>query len=424
MDVNKSNKKKLNMRTTSGPGNFSNKLPNNFESGYNFLGELEEKNPAKPDTTSALIENAGGVPYQFIFDNSSAKGYFFNTGNGIKDLFGVSREDFNGDYFNQSIEQVVPLVDNISCDRSESMNQIIKSEINKYRADLLVKTADGERKWIRDTAVPIKDNNNGVIGISGIFWDINDSKSMQSQLEKARERATESDRLKTAFLNNLSHEIRTPLNAIVGFTTLLGEPGVHSNSKMEFMDIITHSSDHLLEIVDDIVEISKIETQAVRLIMKETNLTEMLHRVYNRFKPAADEKKINIKLIDMVNNENIIIVTDGYKLFQSLNNLVSNAVKFTKQGMVEFGINTKDGKIQFFVRDTGIGIALQDKPYIFKPFYQAVSSSSQRYFGTGLGLTISKAYIELLGGQIWFSSEEGRGSTFCFNIPDSRKLLD
>jgi signal transduction histidine kinase len=233
------------------------------------------------------------------------------------------------------------------------------------------------------------------------------------------DKATESDRLKTAFLNNLSHEIRTPLNAIVGFTTLLGETGNLNEDRMEFMEIITHSSDHLLEIVDDIVEISKIEAKLVKLTYKEININEMLQRLYVRFKPSADEKNIILNYNKKIYDKETIIFTDGYKLFQSLKNLISNAIKFTQEGQVEFGFSVLD-KIQFYVSDTGIGIEKEHHQNIFSSFYQAESSCTQRYDGTGLGLTIARAYVELLGGKIWFSSEPGKGSLFCFNIPDTR----
>jgi PAS domain S-box-containing protein len=349
-------------------------------------------------------------------------GYFMNVGHGIKRLLGIHPNELTEKYFQQIIEEVFPLIDGIPKNRIEARNQIITGDIPRYKSEVLVKTFDGEKRWIKDTAIPIIDNKSGkAIGLTGILFDITEQKNTLIQLERTRERATESDRLKTAFLNNLSHEIRTPLNAIVGFTTLLGEPGSGHNNRMEFMDIITHSSDHLLEIVDDIVEISKIETKIVRLIKKETNINEMLQRIYKRFKDTAAEKNIELKFVDIMKDEQVIMVTDGYKLFQSMANLVGNAVKFTNAGTVEFGFHIKDEKIQFFVCDTGIGIGKEHKPHIFNPFYQAESSSTQRYDGTGLGLSIAKAYIELLGGQIWFSSEEGIGSIFCFSIPDTRK---
>jgi signal transduction histidine kinase len=387
---------------------------------YRLEKEVEEQISNSSGILFKTIENADGVPYQLIFGKETGDGYFQNVGHDITQLLGIHPHEFTEQLFNNMIKEITPLSDGISPDRTEVRHQILSGEIHRYRAEMLINTSDGQKKWIKDTAIPIVDKETGqVIGLSGIFFDITGQKNILSQLERAKERATESDRLKTAFLNNLSHEIRTPLNAIVGFTTLLGEPGVHSN-RMEFMDIITHSSDHLLEIVDDIVEISKIETKIVRLIRKETNLNEMLQRVYNRFKEAAAEKNIELKYEDLMKDEQVTIITDGYKLFQSLTNLVGNAVKFTKTGTVEFGFHLKDDRIQFYVCDTGIGIGKEHKPHIFSPFYQAESSSTQRYDGTGLGLSIAKAYIELLGGQIWFSSEQGIGSIFCFSIPDSR----
>src|SRR5664279_5088494 len=319
------------------------------------------------------------------------------------------------------IEKIIPLNGNIPADPAETRRRIINGKIKNYNAEILLRFSNGDNKWIKDTFVPLVDDKTGnVIGLNGIFFDISEQKRLNHELEKTRDKASESDRLKTAFLNNLSHEIRTPLNAIVGFTTLLGESGNLNENGMEFMDIITHSSDHLLEIVDDIVEISKIEAKIVRLTCKEINLSEILQRLYDRFKPLADEKNIILKYNEKIYDENIIIVTDGYKLFQSLKNLISNAIKFTREGQVEFGFCLLD-KIQFYVSDTGIGISKEHQQNIFNSFYQAESSSTKRYDGTGLGLSIARAYVELLGGKIWFSSEQGKGSLFCFNIPDTRQ---
>jgi len=179
-----------------------------------------------------------------------------------------------------------------------------------------------------------------------------------------------------------------------------------------------------------VVEISKIEAKIVRLIIKETDLILMLHRVYDKFKPAADEKNILIICNVPLMRKRLSFSTDGYKLFQTLNNLVSNAVKFTNEGHVEFGCMRKEGMIEFCVSDTGIGISAEHQPNIFKPFYQAEKQYNKRYEGTGLGLSIARAYIELLGGEISFSSEPGKGSVFCFvylvleyELPDKMLLL-
>jgi hypothetical protein len=405
--VKKINKNKINMGTSVTPDILN----------YHFAKEVEDSS----DYLTQTIEYADGIPYKLIFGRELGDGYFLNVGYGINRLFGISPKEFTEQYFHQITEDIIPLTEGLSRNRVEARNQILNGDIRRCKSEILVTNPNGQQKWIKDTSIAIVDNKSGkVIGLSGIFFDISEEKKILSQLEKARERATESDRLKTAFLNNLSHEIRTPLNAIVGFTTLLAEPGAAGKNRMEFMNIITHSSDHLLEIVDDIVEISKIETKIVRLIKKETNLNEMMQRVYDRFKSTAEEKNIVLKYVEVIKDEQVVIVTDGYKVFQSITNLVGNAVKFTNAGTVEFGFNIKDDKIQFFVCDTGIGIGREHKPHIFNPFYQAESSSTQRYDGTGLGLSIAKAYIELLGGKIWFSSEAGIGSIFCFNIPDTR----
>jgi signal transduction histidine kinase len=387
-----------------------------------FTKEVEEQFNISSDLLSQAIENADGVPYQLIFGTGIGDGYFLNMGFGAKRLFGISPGELTEKLFQQMIEEIIPISEDIPSDPFKTREKIISGVIQKYNAELLVRTQDGKKKWIRDSSIPVIDDKTGkVTGLLGIFFDISEHKQTLLELGKAMGRATESDRLKTAFLNNLPHEIRTPLNAIVGFSTLVNEPGQLMQSRLEFQEIITHSSDHLLEIVDDIVEISKIEAKIIRVINKEVNLNQMLQRVYERFKPDATEKNIILRYDATVDEKEIIIITDGYKLFQSLNNLLSNAVKFTFEGKVEFGYSIKEDKIEFYVSDTGIGIGVEHQPNIFKPFYQAESSNTKRYEGTGLGLSIARAYIELLGGEIWFTSETGKGSVFCFNIPGPGK---
>jgi PAS domain S-box-containing protein len=365
------------------------------------------------------IECTGGVPYEYIFEDSG-HGYYKAAGFGITRLFGITPAEFTEKLFMESIEKFIPVNNNLPDDHVGLRKKLINHEISEYQAEILIRTPSGEKKWIKDTVTIATDDEGEVTGFAGIFFDITQEKNMLLQLEIAREMATEGDRLKTAFLNNLSHEIRTPLNAIVGFTTLLGEPGM-MNRRWEFMDIITHSSDHLLEIVDDILEISKIETKIVRLTIKETNLNEMLHRINNRFIPAAAAKNIFLKYDGQLDKEQIIILTDGYKVFQSITKIVHNAIKFTPEdGKVEFGCSIKGDRAYFYVSDTGIGIAKEHRQKIFNPFYQAENRQTQRYEGTGLGLSIAKAYIELLEGQIWFSSELGKGSVFSFYIPMKR----
>jgi len=389
--------------------------------GCQFTNEVEKQFNNSGDFLCRAIENADGVPYQLVFGPAIGEGYYLNVGFGIKQLFGITPVEFTEELYHRMIEEIIPSNEDIPRNPVELREKIISGKIQNYKAEILVMTPSGEKKWIKDSFIPVIDDKTGkATGLLGIFFDISEHKQTLLQLERAMEKATESDRLKAAFLNNLPHEIRTPLNAIVGFSTLLNEPGHDIEDQLEFRDIITHSSDHLLEIVDDVLEISKIEAKIVRIVRKEVNLSRMLQRVYDRFRPAADEKKILLRYDARMDEKEIIINTDGYKLFQSLTNLLSNAVKFTLAGKVEFGFRIKEGMIEFYVSDTGIGIGLEHQPNIFKPFYQSESSSTKRHEGTGLGLPIAKAYIELLGGDIWFNSEPGEGSVFCFNIPDTR----
>ncbi len=389
--------------------------------GCQFTNEVEKQFNNSGDFLCRAIENADGVPYQLVFGPAIGEGYYLNVGFGIKQLFGITPVEFTEELYHRMIEEIIPSNEDIPRNPVELREKIISGKIQNYKAEILVMTPSGEKKWIKDSFIPVIDDKTGkATGLLGIFFDISEHKQTLLQLERAMEKATESDRLKAAFLNNLPHEIRTPLNAIVGFSTLLNEPGHDIEDQLEFRDIITHSSDHLLEIVDDVLEISKIEAKIVRILRKEVNLSRMLQRVYDRFRPAADEKKILLRYDARMDEKEIIINTDGYKLFQSLTNLLSNAVKFTLAGKVEFGFRIKEGMIEFYVSDTGIGIGLEHQPNIFKPFYQSESSSTKRHEGTGLGLAIAKAYIELLGGDIWFNSEPGEGSVFCFNIPDTR----
>ena len=318
---------------------------------------MEDKHINSGDLILKAIGNAGGIPYRLTYGDQPEDSHFICNGDDILQLFGISPLLFTEKVLIDSTEEYIPLGNYMPENYGELREKILSGEFKETIAEILIKTPGGETKWIMDSSVPFMDDKTGkVTGLTGIFFDISEQKSILLQLEKARLRATESDRLKTAFLNNLSHEIRTPLNAIVGFTTLLGEPGMMSR-RSEFMDIITHSSDHLLEIVDDILEISKIETKIVRLTLKKTNLNDMLLRIYNRFKTSAAAKNIQLSFYSHTVEEPVIITTDSFKLFQAFTRIVHNALKFTHEdGTVEFGFDLEDGRIQFFVSDSGIGI--------------------------------------------------------------------
>jgi signal transduction histidine kinase len=386
--------------------------------GCRFIKDVQEHFFSPESLYCQAIENADGVPYQLVFGPEPGDGYYMNVGTGIKQLIGISPGEFTESAYNSLVEEVIPLSPDISPDLSLSRLKFRNGEIKNYKAEVLVRMPSGEKKWIQDSSLPVTDKETGrVIGALGILFDINESKKTLGTLEKVMEKAEESDRLKTAFLNNISHEIRTPLNAIVGFSALLSEPENDPQSRKEFIDIITRSTDHLLEIISNIVELSNIEASEIKVNKSKVNLNSVVRRVFDRYRPKAVEQNICLCMASSMDDNEVNIMTDGFKISQVLTNLVSNAMKFTIEGEVIFGYTIRDQMIEFYVSDTGIGISAEHHSMIFSRFYQTESSFTRRFEGTGLGLAISKAYVELMGGKIWFTSNPGEGSVFYFTVP-------
>jgi signal transduction histidine kinase len=392
-----------------------------YNSGYQFGRGEEEKIPNAGAFYCQAIENADGVPFQLIFGPQIGEGIYLISGAGITQLLGIAPEDFTEKLFYEMTEAIIPLSDDIPADPALSRRKFLKGEIKNYRADILVNTPQGQKKWIRDTSVPMIDEKTGnVIGALGILYDDNAQKLLLENLLKARQDGEESERMKASFLHNLSHEIRTPLNAIVGFSTLLKEYLDSPQKRTEYLDIISNSSDHLLQIIDDIVEITKIEAKTVKVSREKVNLISLLQTIYEQFRAMAAEKGVVLNYVVMPGSNAPDIYTDGYKVARVLRNLVSNALKFIHEGRVEFGYGNNGGKTEFWVSDTGIGIAPEQQSNIFSMFYQGDTTTKRIYGGTGLGLAIAKAYVELLGGEIWFTSRQGEGSVFRFTVPDER----
>jgi len=252
------------------------------------------------------------------------------------------------------------------------------------------------------------------------FRDITNQKKTEAALISAKEKAEESDRLKTAFLHNVSHEIRTPMNAIIGFSTLLNEPDTSEEERHQYIDIIFQSGSQLLSIINDIVDIANVESGLAKVNLSKINLNSKLTGLNEQFGIISKQNNISINLKTTLPDEASIIVTDSTKLIQILSNLINNAVKFTKNGQIDFGYVLKDKFLEFFVKDTGIGILPEYHSRIFDRFYQVDSTVSRQYSGTGLGLSICRGYVELLGGTIKVESEPGRGTIFVFTIPYCR----
>ena len=249
------------------------------------------------------------------------------------------------------------------------------------------------------------------------FKDITTQKLYEEKLIKAKESAEETDRLKSNFLANMSHEIRTPMNGILGFAELLKTKNLSGKEQEKYLQIIEKSGDRMLNILNNIIDFSKIESGMMELDIKALNLNQKLEYIYSFFQPEIENKGMQFLLSKSLPEYKSFIETDNEKLLAILTNLVKNAIKFTKEGTIELGYLLKGNFLEFFVRDTGIGIDVERQKTIFERFIQADISDKSTFQGAGLGLSISKAFVEILGGQLWLESEKGEGSTFYFTLP-------
>ncbi len=304
----------------------------------------------------------------------------------------------------------------------------------------------------------LKDNK--PVGMRGIIVDISKIKKTEQELIKAKEKAIESDRLKSAFLANMSHEIRTPMNGILGFAELLKQPNLTGDEQQKYIAIIDKSGNRMLNIINDIIDISKIEAGLVKLDIQESNINEQIEYIYTFFKPEVEAKGMKFSCNASLPEKEATIKTDHEKVYAILSNLVKNAIKYSKEGVIEIGydivettpafVGTQSAEaqgveaqgaetqhvetqgiaslLQFYVKDSGIGIPKDRLEAIFERFIQADIDDKMARQGAGLGLSITKAYVEMLGGKIWVKSEEGIGSTFYFTLPydrsPSKKIAD
>lgn len=302
--------------------------------------------------------------------------------------------------------------------------------------EALLTRKNKEKIWIRCNGSPVFDEKGNVTGTIGVFENINERKKAEEernkltqQLIEAKEKAEESDRLKSAFLANISHEIRTPMNGILGFAELLKNPELNSELQMHYINIIEKSGYRMLNIINDLVDISKIESGQMNVSIHETNVNMLLKELMIFFLPEANSKGLKLSITTDLADDDSIIQTDQNKLTQILTNLIKNALKFTKSGFIDFGYTSfgaqkskgkkqkKPTAIRFFVEDSGVGIPQDQLAMVFERFRQGSTSLTRAYEGAGLGLSISKAFVEMLDGSIWVESVVGKGSTFYFELP-------
>lgn len=239
----------------------------------------------------------------------------------------------------------------------------------------------------------------------------------QQRLKIAKEKAEESDRLKTVFLQNMSHEIRTPMNGILGFIDIMKEPDLSEDEQKQYFEIVEESGQRLLSTINDIIEISKIETGQTTFKLSVVAVDDRLRYFYEFFRHEAARKGLGFMLNIPPGETGLRIETDAHKLDGILTNMIKNAIKFTHKGEIEFGYVAGEETVRIFVNDTGIGIPKEKQQQIFDRFVQANLNLNRTHEGSGLGLSIVKAYTDLMHGKVWVESEEGRGSSFNVELP-------
>ena len=300
------------------------------------------------------------------------------------------------------------------------VNLIYTRKLVYYPLDLVRRALEsGNRKAIKELK-----KTTGEFSYIGNLFEENSNQKIE--LVKAKIKAEEGDRLKSSFLANLSHEIRTPMNAINGFTELLLNTDISESEKLEYLNVIEKSGKNLVGIIDDLIEMSKIDSNQLTPNLTVVNLDSCINELYETVKITIKNKDIDFKLIQPKAPTKFNIITDDIKLKQVIINLLTNALKFTERGSVTFGfeIDEKNELINFTVKDTGLGIDEDNHKNIFDRFKRVDSDISIKVGGLGLGLAISKAYVDLLGGTITLESKVGEGSTFYFSIPLKYSIVD
>ncbi len=336
--------------------------------------------------------------------------------NGTPTYISPAMEDMTG----YSIEELqIPFIQQLHPGDTEKLLDFIQNVINtpqkNHRFEYRQILKNGGYKTFEAAGQDFTDNPY-INGIVLTIRDVTERRQYENQLKKAKEQAEESDRLKTAFLQNISHEIRTPMNGIIGFCEMLNEDNITTELRKKYTDIITENTHQLLHIVSDIIRIAAIETKQENLYFSKIHLNSLLSDLYSQFLPEAQTSGLEFKITEQLPDKYDYIETDEIKLKQILYNLLNNAFKFTHKGYIAIACRVKARFIEFQVKDTGIGIPKSMHKKIFNRFSRVESASYTNYRGTGLGLSIAKAYIELLGGKIKVESELNQGAVFTFLI--------
>ena len=373
--------------------------------GYDgFLRDITDMKETEERFQQLFDNMTNGVAiYRPVDDGSDFE--FVDINRAGQELSTVRKEDVVG----KRISETFPAVKEMGL--LDILRRVYRTDtpetipLTEYRDDRIV-------EWVENYVFKIP---SGLVVV--IYEDISEKQRTEEELIRAKELAEESDALKTAFLANMSHELRTPMNGIMGFADMLDEPDITESKRKSYIKIINDSCRKLLSIVNDILDISMLETGQVNVTDEEVRVNDVLMDVYSFFKPGVNETNVAFYTSAPLPDNQAVIRSDPTRLRQILNSLTDNAIKFTHRGHIRIGYKVKDGDIVFYVEDTGIGIPEHLHDTIFERFRQADVEYTRQYGGTGLGLTITKNLVELLGGTIWLKSTPGRGSIFYFDLP-------
>lgn len=338
------------------------------------------------------------------------KGVYLGVNKAFLDFYKLDRQSIIG-------KRIFDLDSPEDAERNYKSDQLILEGWEQQQLfERRIKLPNGQEHDVIITKSPFPDSRGEVGGLIGIILDITARKKMELELRDAKDRAEESDRLKTAFLNNISHEIRTPMNAIVGFSSLLGD-AFEENQKNHFVNIINTNAEQLLRIIDDVLAVSRLDSEKMVVEKENISLEILLFMVYNTCLPEVRKMNLLLKEPEIDTQLPPSVLTDGAKIIQVMTGLIDNAIKYTNQGHITFGCKLLNNRLHFYVSDTGVGIREEEQPLVFNRFFRSESAQRNAIRGNGLGLSIAKGLIELLEGNIGLLSKEGKGSTFYFEIP-------
>ena len=286
-----------------------------------------------------------------------------------------------------------------------------------WSGEFLNKKKNGELYWEEANILPVKNSDGAITNYVAIKTDVTEKKKMWGELVTSKEKAEEGERLKSCFLANISHEIRTPMNGILGFSTLLKEPRLSGEEREQYIELIHESGKRMLSIINNLIDISRIEAGELTLSPITANLNEIIEHIHDSFAEQATEKGLSFTAEKGLTNEESLIVIDEVRIIQILSHLLGNAIKYTDSGTVSFGYRKTGDMLEFSVKDTGIGIPWEHQSTIFERFRKVSLDVTGADQGAGLGLSLSKKFVEMMGGTMRLESTPGKGSHFTFTIP-------